>query len=221
MHAWAAVHVACVLVLTATTFPTTCAPPPHSLDGKTDRYRMQVYALAVSEESAATEEEEEAADSEAANAGGNMTPRAPPLLLGALSVLNYPKTYKTPLNESFAPFVAQCAALRGGQPLCDTLDVHLASSRDGIHCEQPAAAVSPRCRTIGGRWKAATPSLTHQIGLRAGLHRGCGLGLCSAATRVTRAKTRGRRERDDPAVRRALGAWRRDDAHLCSNSFPA
>lgn len=83
------------------------------LQGKADRYRFQLYGfLAGRYPSEATDEEQ---------------PRKRPLMLGLANVLNYPKADAVPL------FQQNCSLLRAGLPLCDTMDVYLANSRDGIH----------------------------------------------------------------------------------------
>ncbi|KAJ1631301.1 hypothetical protein T492DRAFT_870211 [Pavlovales sp. CCMP2436] len=65
----------------------------------------------------------------------SLYPRSqPPLYTGSLAVLNFDKTLRARESMPFMRDIeAGCSRLRGGQAICDTVDTHLLTSRDGLN----------------------------------------------------------------------------------------
>lgn len=98
------------------------------LDGKADRYRMQLYSLHAGLYPAYP-----AAAAPPADGSAPARPDPAPLHVGVMTVLNYAKTMHYRARLDMESFARHCASLRGGHALCETVDVHLVSSRDGAH----------------------------------------------------------------------------------------
>lgn len=97
------------------------------LDSKSDRYRMQIYNLQarVYPFPDAKAEQRQRVEALAPKMATDKTRF--PLHIGVFTILNYPKAAVVPT------FAQNCSTVRGGHQFCDTVDVFLATSRDGVH----------------------------------------------------------------------------------------
>jgi len=104
------------------------------VDSKADRYRMQIYNLQAKTypfpirqgNHSRLHDHFGAAMAPVVAAGAPAVGVSSSLHLGIFTVLNYPKAQAVPI------FKKNCTQLRGGLPLCDTVDSFLATSRDGV-----------------------------------------------------------------------------------------